>query len=48
MAMVDSYAVGKAIVSHYAFFHQRKGLTQTDVLSKYRDLAIQQIGYVID
>lgn len=47
-AATDSYAVGKAIVSHYAYFHQREGLTRTDVLSKYRKLAIEQTGYVID
>lgn len=37
-------AVGKAIIAHYGYTPQRKGLAQTDVLQRYRSLANDLVG----
>jgi hypothetical protein len=44
----DSLAVGKALVSHFSYSPQIDGMRQTDILPRYRSLAIEKMGYVID
>jgi hypothetical protein len=46
--LADSYAVGRSIVSHYAYGPQRDGLSKTDILQRYRLLALEETGFVLD
>lgn len=41
---VDNGLVARAVVSHYSYGPQREGLGLTDIMDKYRALAVEATG----